>query len=466
MKKIFIFLIVFHSSLDTPAQTEKFDIASFTAPLGWQRIEANGNLSFLDTATVNGLTSFCQITLYPCIESTRSANNNFKTAWQNLVTIPTKSKIKPVTQTDNTPDGWTLTTGTANISSGGLTYKTIVASITGFGKTMNVQVNTAGGNYAGSIEKFFNDLNLDSKGVVSSGNTNLNKNKNSENLNGNFSINDYEFVAPDKWQLQKNKEYISMINPQSGCTIKVLAPQPSSGNLEQDAEAVFNTMYSGWNYQNSGNKKFTLVTGFLPKGHEFFMKEASMSGYIAGGQYNLEEGSAIVVKTGNKIVIISVRHNSSMMGHDDCYRNYNTWARFFNTFGVRQFFQPESAEEDIPKRIIGLWNINATGVVAGEYVFAANGHYQFGGAIGTSTTTSDLYYKYIYNTAYSFEGDGTYSISGHVLTLNKSGSAAEQIPIRFEKVNFGGTGWTDRMWMLKTDSIGKNQVCYDKSKKD
>lgn len=453
MKKKILPLLVSFLTMNACAQSEKIGIATFAPPAGWQRTESNGSIAFLDSKTENGLTSFCQIILYPGSNSTANADKNFNSAWQNLVAVPTKSKAKPATQIEKTPDGWTVLTGSANIMNQGLTYKTIVTNITGFGKTMNVQINTAGGDYAAVLEKFFNDLDLDSKATVSNNQT---------NTSGAVSLKDYDFILPDKWQVQNNNDYISILNPKSGCVIRILPPQPSSGNLEQEANVVFDMMYKGWEYQGKGDKQFILAKGVLPKGQEYYRKEATMTGYTADGRYNLEEGSAMVVKAGNQTAIISARHNSSMVGHDDCYRNYNTLGRFFNSFGVKNTPLSKTNEEDAANRIIGLWKIVATGVVAGDYAFAANGNFQSGGGLGSSTTTSGMYYKYIYNRAYSFEGDGSYSITGKQLTLKKRGSTPETITIRFEKVSKGGAAWKDRIYMLKRDALKEFESTYEK----
>jgi hypothetical protein len=61
------------------AQTENFDIASFVAPKGWQRIDTNGVLAFIDSKTSNGLTSFCQIYLFPSYQSSSTPEKNFET---------------------------------------------------------------------------------------------------------------------------------------------------------------------------------------------------------------------------------------------------------------------------------------------------------------------------------------------------------------------------------------------------
>ncbi len=457
MKKTFAFLFAMSMIAQVFSQKEKFDIATFIPPIGWQRIDTNGTVAFFESKTVNGLTRFCQIILYPSGNSQDNANKNFNAAWQNLVAIPTKSKAKPVIETGKTPDGWTVVTGAANVTFQGLNYNSMVSSITGFGKTMNVQVNTTGGDYQATLERFFNDLDLDNKATISNNQT---------TVNGIIKLNDYDFILPDKWQLQKNKDHLLIQNMQSGCTIRILEPQPSSGNLEQDVNAVFDMMYQGWQFQKNGAQKYDLAKGFLPKGLEYFMKAAAMTGTSADGRYNLEEGSAIVVKADNQIVIISVRHNSSAMGHDDCYKNYNTWRRFLNSFTVKNVLPVKSDEEDIAKRIVGWWKIDATGVVSADYVFAANGNYKYGGAIGSSTTTSDMYYKYIYNRAYPFEGDGAYSITGNQISLKQRGvNSPALVKFRFEKVSHGGAGWKDRIYLLKKDAYGENESLYEKQEK-
>ena len=275
-------------------------------------------------------------------------------------------------------------------------------------------------------------------------------------------MNDYDFISPQGWQVQNKKDYFQIQNMGSGCLIQVFTPQPSSGNLEQDAKAIFEMMYKGWQFQRTGERQYDLSKGFLPKGLEYCMMEAPMSMTGADGRYHLEEGAALMVKANNQNVIISVRHNASMLGHDDCWKKYETWRRFFNSFTVKNATIPKPTGEENSKRIVGVWKVTGPGVVAGEYVFAANGNYQLGGAIGSSTTTSDYNYEYLHLTSYSFQGDGSYSIAGSQLTLRKRGDTLEQVRFRFEKVNHGGTEWKDRLWMLTKDSVGEVEVSYEK----
>jgi hypothetical protein len=194
------------------------------------------------------------------------------------------------------------------------------------------------------------------------------------------------------------------------------------------------------------------------------MLEAGMSKLSAdGSRYEgFEDGGALVIKYGDQIVIIAARH-ATTLAHTDCVNKYETWRRFFNTFTIKNATSSKPAD-DASRRIIGVWNLASGGVASGEYVFAANGNYQLTGGIGTSSTSSDDYYKYIHIKTYAFQGDGNYTIIGNQLTLKKRSMNPEQVQYRFEKVNHGGTGWKDRLYLLKTDPTlrSKYEVCYEK----
>ncbi|MCC7306876.1 MAG: hypothetical protein IT173_04875 [Acidobacteria bacterium] len=462
MKKIF--LLAVHSLLFTPllfAQTGTFDIATFVPPAGWQRQEANGSLSFHTSKTVGGLTSLCHISLYPSGPSSGSVSEDFKRAWNNLVTIPARSSVQPVTEPARSDGGWQVMTGTANVTQSGVTYTGMLVTATGFGKTMSFMVKMIGNDQVGAVAKFFDDLKLDARAPSASpGGGGMG----AATQAGAASLRDHEFTAPPGWQIRNNADHVRIQSPESGCLILIFAPQGSSGDLEKDARAVFATMYPGWQFQKAGWAQYTLSKGYTPQGLEYFMMEALMGKLAAdGSRYDgFEEGAALVIKAGAQSVIISVRHNSSLMEHANCYKKYEYWSRFFNTFAVRNAPIPRSTEQDAVKRIIGGWSMTESGGT-GEYIFAANGNYAFVGALGTSYTTKDLNYEYLHTTTYAFQGDGSYSIAGSQLTLKKRGRPAEIARFRFDQVNHGGTGWKDRIYLLRRDSVGESEASYEKS---
>ena len=461
---LILFLLLNVSALR--AQTETFDIATFTPPAGWQRVDTNGMVLYHDYRTNNGMNGFCQLFLFPSRASSGNVSKDFKEAWNEKLARPTGNKTRPTTQTEKTPEGWTVITGSAVITQSGFKYTCIMVTATGFGKTMSVMVNTAGNEYASVIEQFFNGLNLDA-GLTNSTQKEKVTRTNTFSINQSITLNDYEYTAPEGWSTQINNDLIMLQNMQSGCLIRMLAPQPSSGNLQQDAKNVFDMMYPGWQYAKTGQQQYILSKGYFPKGFEYFMMEAPMKKLSAvGSNYDeYEDGAALVVGLGNQIVIISVRHNSSLLAHISCVHKYETWRRFFNSFTVKKINAPPNAEKESPKRIIGKWSMSESRATS-EYIFAANGQYKFVGALGSSYTTSDYNYDYLHIKTYAFKGDGSYSITGNRLTLKKNGNnQPEQVSFRFEQVNYGGTGWKERLYILTTGLTtgGFNEVCYEKN---
>jgi hypothetical protein len=281
-------------------------------------------------------------------------------------------------------------------------------------------------------------------------------------MTGASNFNDYEFIAPEGWQVQRNSDHLRIQNMASGCLILIFVPQPSSGNLEQDATAVFETMYKGWQFQKTGRQQYLLSKGFLPKGLPYYMLEAPMSKLSAdGASYEgFEDGAALVAGSGNQIAIVAVRHNPTSLAHRDCEK-YESWKRFFNSFTVKSAPIAKAAE-DISSRIVGAWTVSEAGGV-GEYIFAANGHYSRGATIASATTATDYDSTQLHITTYPFQGDGSYSINGHQLTMSGRGAGdIEHARVRVEDVNYGGTGWTVRLCLLKTgvEDGKENEVCY------
>jgi len=115
MKKILLMAIVF-STTSLIAQKETFDIATFTRPKGWQRLDTNGVTLLYHSKTNNGLTDFCQIFLFPSRDANDDAAKNFQDDWTDHIMRATGTTTRPQTQTNKTPDGWTAVSGRADVS--------------------------------------------------------------------------------------------------------------------------------------------------------------------------------------------------------------------------------------------------------------------------------------------------------------------------------------------------------------
>ena len=458
MKKTYLVLITsFVFSIHLAAQTDSFDIATFTAPKGWQRLDSNGVLLFHDYRTKNNLTSFCQIFIYPSKASSNSAEKNFADEWNLRVAQPTGTRAKPTTSTEKSPDGWTAVSGMSNVSEQGITYSCMLVAVTGFGREMSIRVNIAGQDHVAEMQSFMNSFELNSKAIA---------NVNKQTLPaGNFNWSNYQFIAPERWYTQSGKDAILLAqtqNLQEGCVITILPPQPSSGNLESDAKNIFTLMYpGGWKYRYTGEKQFDLSKGFTTQGLEYCMLEAPMHRQRPDGYYyDYEDGAVWVIGMGKQVAVVAGRHNRLVACF--CNHKYEYWRRFFNSFTIKD--QPAVKNtEDVNKRIIGDWMAMGSSALT-EYIFAANGNYQFIGAYGTSRTVTSGYNDYIEIKSSAWKGDGSYTIKGNQIIFKKHGSKPEEMKFRFEKVNHGGTGWKERLYLRQISlADGKEfEVCYEK----
>jgi hypothetical protein len=280
-----------------------------------------------------------------------------------------------------------------------------------------------------------------------------------------ITINDYKFIAPERWYGSKSKDYILLSqtqSPERGCLIGVSSPQPSSGNLENDAKSIFNQLYSGWQYRNSGEKHDVIAKGYTQQGYEYCLVEASMQKPRPDGYYfDYEKGSVYVIRVGSQVIIITGRHERGEMVCF-CDYQYEYWGRFFNSFAVNNYTPPKDVNNNSSGRIIGSWqSIGGSALV--KYIFAGNGQYMF---IGAYSTTRRVDYSTIEMKTSGFKGDGSYALKGNQMILTKVGERnnSEVMKYRLEQVNHSSAGWTDRLYILATSTVdGKEyQVCYEK----
>jgi hypothetical protein len=105
------------------------------------------------------------------------------------------------------------------------------------------------------------------------------------------------FIAPPGWSVQQQNDHVRCRTGSLSALILVIEPQPSSGDIEQDARAAFELMYRGWSDQSAGERTYTLSKGRTSQ--EYCAMEAAMSTTAVQGRYHLEEGAAVVIEAGS-----------------------------------------------------------------------------------------------------------------------------------------------------------------------
>jgi hypothetical protein len=111
MKKMISFAIFCLLALAAIAQTETFDITSYTPPKGWKKQPGESAVQFIREDSIKNIYGI--VTLYKSVPSTVNAKDNFDMAWaslvKELVTVTTNPEMQPVAMEDE----WEIQSGHA-----------------------------------------------------------------------------------------------------------------------------------------------------------------------------------------------------------------------------------------------------------------------------------------------------------------------------------------------------------------
>jgi hypothetical protein len=456
MKKLLLQLVFSIAVLNGLGQKEKFDIASFIPPLGFQRLDSNGKVGFFNTKTANGLTSFCQILLYPSHSSAGNAIKDFNNEWNNQIVKSTGYQSKPKTETRKSPDGWNVVTGYANIPYGGANYTCMLTTMSGYGKTFSVLVNIAGQDYLTALDDFFKHLELDKKSVVTT-----TTNQNTTMVTGPASLSSYIYAAPQGWTITPYPDGIvlstGVSNTGEKCNITLWPMRLSSGNLQNDANNLFTEVFKSFQLAN-GSTSPSIIKGISAQGWEYFIVKRAIS---AGSNYQTMFGFAFVAKLGNQVAAISGISKDPLVSSCFGLQLTDVWPKFFYSLQFKNW--PSSNASTFLQNLPGIW-MAVTATSGDRMVFAPNG--RFAGA-----SASQKYYNIssteVLRVTDAYFGDGSYNISGNsiVLTSDNDRNHPEYGFIRVEQESRDeGRTWMSKLYLLRKSVVdgSEYEVAYEK----
>jgi hypothetical protein len=460
MKKMLMMVSVI-SVLSLHAQTETFDIASFTPPKGWQRIDSNGTVAFFNSKTTNGLTSFCQLFLYPSRASNSSPEKNFQAEWTNHVAKTTGNKTIPKTETEKTPDGWTVLTGTSNITNKGITYTCILSVISGFGRVMTVMINVAGKEYTEDIQTFFEHLDL--RAPAGPG---VNWNGNTPPLTGTASLGNYIYKVPGGWTTTQYPDGIVLSSPVSNtgekCNITLWPMRPASGNLQNDAGNLFKEVFKTF-VPKQGSTQPSILRGTSARGWDYFIIKQGI--VMPGGDYQAMFGFVFVAKLDNQLAAISGISKDPMVSSCFGLQLRDVWPEFFYSLQFKNWYPPAQPTPVSPvmKKIPGVWTA-AIGTASDRFVFAPNGRFAGAAAAQRYIQMSSTELLRITD---AYFGEGAYSMNNNqiILTYDSDKNNPENGLIRVEQESYdGGRTWVDKLYLLRKNVVdgAEFEAVYDK----
>ena len=406
MKKILNFLLLVILTQHVIAQTETFDIATYTPPENFKKVSYQGVVNYTTINETNG--SFCVIAMYASKASTGDAKKDFKNDWATLVVNPFKAAPDPKTETETTGDGWKMLSAAAPIKLEGTDCYIYLAVISGFGKTMSIRTSMNNETYASILETFFTTLELDKTKtdmVSSHGQSSLNDHlKVSTTGTGKFGLMTY--VPPAGWSHEVFDDSIVFkpldMPANEHLAIQIMQPLSFSGTLEQALAKSFEQatiMYNGTSMYQSDGKYSKNPIKKSYNGWEYIRGKGGIKvndGTQFGTEYGLE---LFVIKVNNRYERVAVLESrpkckplySSYYTSDRIYYR-NTIENILFSIHFTDFNSPTlSAGSVNGAGIVGIWQgtIQSTSAATGvrlevfSPVFLDNGQVYFGNKFPT-----------------------------------------------------------------------------------
>ena len=291
------------------AQTETFDIATYTAPQNFTKDIKTGVVNYTNVNKTTG--GFCVIAMFASTASTSNAQKDFAREWKALVVTPYKAEASPKTEKQTTADGWEVVTAAAPIKLEGADLYIMLTVISGFGKTMSIRTSLNDEAYTPQIDAMFASMELDKTKKATVSNINADPVQTTNNNTEKFGLMNY--TVPAGWSHQVFSDGVvfkpSGLPAGEHLTIQIMQPLNFSGSLEQALQQSFDeaaNMYNGtkMNYLGEGNyKKTEIKTSF--RGWEYIRCDGGIR--IGSGDYPPEYGlDLFVIKINNRFERVAV----------------------------------------------------------------------------------------------------------------------------------------------------------------
>ena len=395
MKKIILLMAMHFVLASAFAQSEKFDIATFTAPKDFKKDSKPGLLNFSNVNTTTG--SFCVITIYASVPSAGDAKKNFDKEWKELVATPYKVALSPQTETQTTAEGWKLVTAAMPVKVDGNDIYVVLTVISGFGKSISIRTFLNDTSYTAQIDSLFASMQLDKTTSPTTSNNNSTVVP-TNTSSGKFGSMVY--TAPAGWSQQVFQDGVVFkpldLPKEEHLAMQIMQPLNFAGSLEQALAKSYDeaaAMYKSTKMHEAGGGEYQKTA---PK------KSFNGWEYIQGnGGVQVENGTPYKTELGLDLFVIKINNRFERVAILKSRKNCNV-SRYYPTDrvsyqnAINQFLfslQFSDGPEPVLKPgtiigngIIGVWqgiSLQATATSGVRYnvfspIFLSNGQAYFG----------------------------------------------------------------------------------------
>ncbi|HEX2630985.1 MAG TPA: hypothetical protein VHM26_18340 [Chitinophagaceae bacterium] len=298
-QKLFLLFFCCLSTALLFAQKQTFDIATYTAPKGWNK---QAKESAIQLAKEDASGAFCLITLYKSLPTNNEAKKNFDVSWDALVKTQLDTKTDPEMQPQASDDGWEVQSGHATFEKDGVKGIALLVSSTGHDKLVNVLIMTNTDAFEKDVTAFLQSIDLKKptgtsstkeKAVNVTVSTTTTKATATPAVKSKFKFTTTNF--PDGWTATEQPDWVEL----SKGNIKVLIHYP---NEKADAynSVLVDGLKKAWDilvasrYSNASNLQFRPVQSWESIEYaDGFMKEkgSGRNVYVVLFKKNFSKGN-------------------------------------------------------------------------------------------------------------------------------------------------------------------------------
>lgn len=260
MKKIILLVVLSAFIRSSFAQTETFDLATYTAPKAWKKEKTEDAIQFSKEDAAKG--TYCLITLYKAVPGTTNSKENFDLAWESLVKEMVTVSTPPEMQPSATENGWEMQSGYAPFESDGNKGIVLLVTASAVDKMANLIILTNTDVYEKEMTAFIESISLKKQTQTTINPSTPEKNTQAIPVakNDGFAFNITNF--DDGWTSTVQEDWVEVIKGNN----KVLIHYPKDGTIfPADPDVLTN---AAWNilvaprYSNLKNYKTTYISTY------------------------------------------------------------------------------------------------------------------------------------------------------------------------------------------------------------
>ncbi len=430
MKKAILSTALLFAGISLVAQTETFDIATFTQPGGWKRDVKPSVVNF--TKVDNLKNTYCIIGVYTSVASTGNVWSDFKNEWNELVIKPFSASANPPIDTATFRDGRKILTGVSKFNNQGNDNIVLLTSFSGYGRVISVVALMNSNEYQTDLKSFLEGLSFNNSaasGPVGNSNSPVTNTTSPGAGSVNSSFKDISFVTPKGWTQKDYSDGIVLQSPVLECgnnitfRITIFNYQPRSQDLIYQAKELF------YNYFDIGFKEdYKVKTSILNNGLKYCTVEGSW--LYSENKKSGCDGRVLLVELPNEVAYITLESNREPTAAYsyviDCLALKSIWNKFINSLVFKSVPVPDVAL-DIPEDILGRWDQKKTSVTSSSF-----GYY----SIYSTTLASYVFRENGYcqsKSMFQSDADGKFSVKGNKITISSPSGKSETFTFRIEK---------------------------------